>query len=89
MLLSAMRGLLFVCAICLLAQHGVASAQSLPTFAQLEAAGARFGKVSTVTQDVFDTSDPQEDKLLFRWANNLHIQTRPGVVARALLFRCG
>jgi hypothetical protein len=89
MLLSAMRGLLFVCAICLLAQHGVASAQSLPTFAQLEAAGARFGKVSTVTQDVFDTSDPQEDKLLFRWANNLHIQTRPGVVARALLFKTG
>jgi outer membrane protein assembly factor BamA len=27
--------------------------------------------------------------LLFRWANALHIQTRPGVIQRALLFKSG
>jgi hypothetical protein len=85
----AVHGPVLVCSLWLLACQTVASAQSLPTFTQLEAAGARFGKVTTVTQDVFDTSDPQEDKLLFRWANQLHIQTRPAVVARALLFKTG
>ena len=42
-----------------------------------------------VAQDIFDTSDPREDKWLFRWANQLHIQTRPGVIERALLFKRG
>jgi hypothetical protein len=63
--------------------------QPLPTFAQLQAAGARFGQITTVTEDVFDTSDPLEDKLLFRWANVLHIQTRAGVIARALAIKTG
>ena len=27
--------------------------------------------------------------MLFRWANALHIQTRPGVIQRALLFKSG
>jgi len=61
----------------------------LPSFAALEAAGARIGEIRIVTQDIFDTTDPKEDKLLFRWANALHIQTRPGVIERALLFKTG
>lgn len=61
----------------------------MPSFAELEAAGATIGEIRIVTQDIFDTSDPKEDKLLFRWANALHIQTRPGVIERALLFRKG
>ena len=40
-------------------------------------------------RDIFDTEDPKEDKLLFRWANLLHIQTRTGVIERALLFKSG
>lgn len=62
---------------------------ALPSFAELEAAGARFGKIRVSAQDVFDLTDPKEDKLLFRWANALHVQTRPGVIERALLFRSG
>lgn len=59
------------------------------TFAELEAAGARIGEVRVVTGEIFDTSDPKEDKLLFRWANALHIKTQPGVIERALLFKSG
>jgi hypothetical protein len=73
--------------------HGTARAQSapwpLPTFAEMEAAGARIGEIRIATKEIFDTADPKEDKLLFRWANALHIQTRPGVIERALLFKTG
>lgn len=62
---------------------------ALPSFAELEAAGARIGEVRVVTRDVFDTDDPKEAWRPFRWANALHVKTRPGVVERALLFRSG
>lgn len=61
----------------------------LPGFAELEAAGARIGEIRIVADDIFDTSNPREDRLLFRWANALHIQTRPSVIRRALLFKSG
>jgi hypothetical protein len=73
--------------------HAPARAQEpaapLPSFAELEAAGLRIGEIRIAARDVFDTTDPNEDKLLFRWANALHIQTRPGVIERALLFKTG
>ncbi len=62
---------------------------TLPSWAELEASGATFGKVRIVTQQIFDTADPEEDRRLFRWANALHIQTRPGVIERTLLFKSG
>jgi len=65
------------------------AAEPLPGFTELEAAGATIGAIRIVTRDIFDTSDPKEDRLLFRWANTLHIQTRPGVIERALLFKTG
>ena len=77
----------------LLTGAGAAIAQdapdALPGFTEMEAAGATIGEIRIVTRDIFDTSDPKEDKLLFRWANALHIQTRPGVVERSLLFKTG
>ena len=63
--------------------------QPLPSFAELEAAGARIGDVRVRADDIFDTQDPKEDKLLFRWANALHIQTRASVIERELLFKSG
>jgi hypothetical protein len=60
------------------------SEQPLPTLAELEAAGARIGQIRVVTDDIFDLADPKEDKLLFRWANALHIRTRPAVIEHAL-----
>jgi len=76
-----------------LATHGMAQTQHanapLPSFAELEAAGAVIGEIRVVSENIFDTTDPKEDHLLFRWANALHIQTRPGVIRRALLFKPG
>lgn len=63
--------------------------QEVPSFAQLEAAGARVGEVRITAQDIFDTTDPKEDKALFRAANRLHFQTRPNIIERALLFKKG
>jgi outer membrane protein assembly factor BamA len=60
-----------------------------PSWAELEAAGARIGEVRVVVGEIFDTTDPKEDYLLFSWANALHIQTRPYVVANQLLFKTG
>ncbi|MEO6031845.1 MAG: BamA/TamA family outer membrane protein [Burkholderiaceae bacterium] len=75
------------------AAQGITQAQepasSLPSFVQLEAAGAKVGEIRVTALDIFDLADPKEDKLLFRWANKLHIQTRPGVIERALLFKTG
>ena len=84
-----LAALLLLCSL-----QGLAGAQGsppalLPSFAELEAAGATIGEIRVVPQDIFDTTDPLEDKLLFRWANALHIQTRPSVIQRVLLFKSG
>jgi outer membrane protein assembly factor BamA len=66
-----------------------AAALALPGFAELEAAGAVIGEIRVVSRDIFDLNDPKENYLLFRWANLLHIETREGVIRRALLFKSG
>jgi hemolysin activation/secretion protein len=68
------------------AQEPVAT---LPSFAQLEAEGAKIGQIRILNRNIFNTDDPQEDKALFRWANALHFRTRVGVIERTLLFRSG
>ena len=64
-------------------------AAAVPPFAELEAAGAVIGEVRINPQNIFDLDDPEENNALFRLANRLHIQTRPSVIRRALLFRSG
>ena len=73
----------------LVASAALADDAALPSFDDLEARGLRVGTITVRTENVFDTSDPAEDLLLFRWANALHIVTRREVVERALLFRSG
>ena len=65
------------------------TAAAPPGWAALEAAGARIGEIVILSGDIFDTADPKEDQLLFRWANRLHIQTRASVIERQLLFKSG
>ncbi len=55
----------------------------------MEAEGARIGTISILVGDVFDLNRPGERKLLFRWANRLHRDTRNRVVARQLVFAPG
>lgn len=61
----------------------------LPSFAELEAAGAVIGQIRVDTRQIFDPDNPKEDHWLFRAANALHIKTRPGVIEQSLLFKPG
>jgi outer membrane protein assembly factor BamA len=61
----------------------------VPSFAELEAAGARIGDIRIVPEDMFDLTDPRENKALYRLANKLHINTRASVIERILLFKTG
>ena len=65
------------------------AAAPVPSFAQLEAAGATIGRIVIRNGDIFDTDDPEEDNWLFRTANRLHINTRENIVRQALLFASG
>jgi hypothetical protein len=48
-----------------------------------------IGGIIIRNENIFDLDDPEENNWLFRLANNLHIRTRPSVVADQLLFRTG
>ena len=55
----------------------------------LEKSGATIRRVNIVVDNVFDLSNPAENKRLYRWANRVHVRTRPGVIQSVLLFRAG
>jgi hypothetical protein len=55
----------------------------------LEEADARVGEIIIENHQIFDLSDPKEDKDLFRLMNRLHVQTRDAVIKRQLLFDSG
>jgi hypothetical protein len=56
---------------------------------ELEAAGAVVGQVIIDARDIFDRTDPADDKALFRLMNKLHVRTRKPVIERQLLFAPG
>jgi len=63
--------------------------EKLPTFAELEAAGAWIGEIRVVADNIFDPKNPDEGKSFYRAANAVHIQTRTWVIERQLLFKTG
>jgi hypothetical protein len=65
------------------------AAQGLPSFAELEAAGAIIGNITVETHNIFDPADPRENRALHRAANFLHIKTQPYVIRNQLLFASG
>jgi hypothetical protein len=71
------------------AEAAPSSAGGIPSFAELEAAGAVIGEVRIAARDIFDLSDERENGWLYRGANALHIQTREWVVRRQVLFKPG
>ena len=66
-----------------------AAQQKIPSFAELEAAGAVIGEIRINNLNIFDLEDPKENGVLYRAANFLHIQTRASVIRRQLLFKPG
>lgn len=63
--------------------------ENLPDDAVLQQSGSVIGEITIKPLDIFDTSIPEEDTWLFRWANTLHINTRPRTIERQLLFESG
>ena len=66
-----------------------AAPSQVPPDNVLVASGAVIGDVYVRTEDIFDPSREEEDRLLFKIANRLHRTTRPEVVERKLLFGRG
>ena len=62
---------------------------TVPKNEDLEAAGAIIGNVVLDKRNIFDLSDPKENKWLYRWANRLHIVTRESVIRNQVLFADG
>jgi outer membrane protein assembly factor BamA len=71
------------------AQAPLGGPNASPTRAALEQAGATIRAIHITVENVFDPSNPDEDKKLYRWANNVHVLTREQVVADILLFEPG
>jgi outer membrane protein assembly factor BamA len=65
------------------------AAGKIPSFAELEAAGAVIGEVRIDTRNIFDLADEKENGILYRAANAIHIRTQAWVVGRQLLFKPG
>src|SRR5882672_9511536 len=65
------------------------STVKIPSFAELEAAGAVIGEVRIDNGNIFDLSNEKENGILYRAANAIHIRTRAAVVRRQLLFKPG
>ncbi len=61
----------------------------LPKDEELEAAGAVIGDVVLEKRNIFDLTNPEENKWLYRWANRLHVVTRDGVIRNQVLFEPG
>lgn len=61
----------------------------IPTAKELEEMGARVGEIVLLKENVFDPSKPEEDKWLYRLANQWHIVTRDSTIRQQLLFREG
>jgi hypothetical protein len=67
----------------------VATGDELPSGEALQRDGAVIGKIRLERSNIFDLSNPEEDRWLFRLANRLHIVTRDRVIRKQLLLRSG
>ena len=71
------------------AAHGGGTTRSLPSSAALVRMGAVIGRIEIHNRNVFDLSNPKDDRPLFRLADRLHRTTRKGLIRHQLLFHTG
>jgi outer membrane protein assembly factor BamA len=71
-----------------LAQQGVAG-NPIPSFKELETAGAVIGEIRINSQNIFDLDNPKENNLFYRLGNAIHVPTRVAVLRSVLLFKSG
>ena len=55
----------------------------------LESHGTQIGTISIVNDNIFDIDDPEESRVLHRFANALHIKTKPDIIRTQLLLESG
>ena len=66
---------------------GAVGAPDIPPPERLEAGGTRIGDIDIEVEDIFDNSKPGERAAPYRWANELHLQTRDEAIRTQLLFQ--
>ena len=66
-----------------------AAAEAAAFEAQLAQAGATIRAINVTVDNVFDPSNPKEDKPIYRWANKVHFPTHDSAIESALLFGVG
>jgi outer membrane protein assembly factor BamA len=62
---------------------------AVPDPVSVPVAGERIGAITLRLRDIFDTSQPGENKAVYRLANRLHIDTRENALRAQLLFAAG
>lgn len=68
---------------------GPAFANETPPETTIKADGLVIGAIVLRRSNIFDLSNPDEDKWLYRLANRLHVVTREPIIDKQLLFRPG
>ncbi|MEO8466621.1 MAG: POTRA domain-containing protein [Gammaproteobacteria bacterium] len=88
---SPVAGLLLLAAQLSLGQVSEAPATETNTVsrADLERLGTTIRAVHITVDNVFDLTNPEEDKKLYRWANRVHTPTHDNAIASVLLFHVG
>jgi hypothetical protein len=71
------------------AERSSGPTRSLPSDAALVRMGAVIGRIEIHNRNVFDLSNPKDDRPLFRLADRLHRTTRKGLIRHQLLFHTG
>jgi hypothetical protein len=61
----------------------------IPPAAELERRGAVVGRIEIAVDDIFDESDPRENRLLYRLANRLHMDTKDATILSQVLLQTG
>ena len=61
----------------------------VPDDGELEQRGAVIGRIIVRNNNIFDTDNPDENTVLFRLGNRLHIRTREATIRDRLLFHPG
>jgi hypothetical protein len=69
--------------------RGPALDPAIPSLADLEARGARIGRITIVVEDIFDREDPRENNRLFLLADRLHVNSKASAIHAQLLFQEG
>jgi outer membrane protein assembly factor BamA len=61
----------------------------IPPAEELERRGAVVGHIDVAVDDIFDESDPRENRALYRLANRLHLDTKDTTVLSQVLLQPG